>query len=299
MQASFYIKILLTDRFVLSYKTKEKELFEMRSGKRTVKIIPRVPQMDKIRKKALMLSPGIWVAGTIIFVIVIIWFLFASGRKETPQTPTSAQINVSENVGSDQPAPTTTSSEAKEQVKILTFLKSVRLQPPRPTRLDTLKAEIVAAPTAPKHLSFSYRWKVNDLHIKEETGDTLILMPFKKGDLITVTVTPNDGVTDGYSIESPLVAVHSSPPSLELQAMRQVRKTGVPIFLQLKSNAPDSERVVFSLEPPLVPGMTIDENSGKITWFLQQGQKGSFRFGAAVTDENGAKATTSFDITVD
>jgi hypothetical protein len=45
--------------------------------------------------------------------------------------------------------------------------------------------------------------------------------------------------------------------------------------------------------------MTIDKRSGKISWSLQPDQKGSFRFGAAVEDDNGTKVTKIFDITVE
>jgi hypothetical protein len=173
------------------------------------------------------------------------------------------------------------------------------VQPSRPTRMDSLQAEVVATPTAPKKLVYSYRWKVNDRIIREATGSTLILSPFKKGELITVTVTPNDGTTDGLAVESPIVAVHSVAPSLELKALRQARKPGDPIELQLVGIAPDSDQVAFSLEPPLVPGMAIDRRSGKISWTLKPDQKGPFRFGAAVEDDQGTKVTKIFDITAE
>jgi hypothetical protein len=165
--------------------------------------------------------------------------------------------------------------------------------------MDSLKAVAVTAQTAPKRLTYTYRWSVNDRFIKEAKGDTLDLSPFKKGDLIAVTVTPHDGDDDGYAVESRLIAVHSIPPSLELKAMSQARKKGSPIELQLVGVAPDGDRIAFSLEPPLVPGMTIDEQSGKISWLLQPGQKGTLRFGAAVEDDNKTKVTKFFDITVD
>jgi hypothetical protein len=261
--------------------------------------MPRVPQTNNIWKKLLALPQGIRVTGMILLAVVIVWFLFLPDRKEAPQTPTSPQVSTAENIVQGQTAPTAATPEPEIPFINLAFLQSVRLRPFQPTRLDSLKAEIVAAPTAPRRLTYAYRWKVNNHLIRQETGDTLNLAPFKKGDLITVTVTPNDGVSDGFAVESPLVAVYSIPPSLELKAVRQVKKTGIPIHLQLTSTAPDSDRLVFNLEPPLVPGMNIDENSGEISWDIQPDQKGAFRFGAGVTDDNGTKVTNIFDINVD
>ena len=165
--------------------------------------------------------------------------------------------------------------------------------------MDMLKAELDLEPAAPKDLVYTYLWRVNDRIIEEAKGDTLNLSPFKKRDLVTVTVTPYDGDTAGFAVASPVIAIHGVPPSLELKAMRRVRKTGEPVELELAGVAPDGEQVAYSLEAPHVPGMTIDKRSGKISWSIQPDQKGVIRFGAAVEDDNGTKVTKIFDVTVD
>ena len=256
----------------------------------------------RLRKKAAALPRRIWIiGGAVVLIIVIAWFLLAPARREAPQTlPSSGAAGTGTGGVLSGPPPTSASlPEAVIPEQQLAFIQAVRLQPTRPNRMDSLQAEIVIAPTAPKKLLYTYRWKVNDRIIREATGSSLILSPFKKGDLITVTVTPHDGTTDGLAVESPLVAIHSVAPSLELKAMRQARKPGEPIELQLVGVAPDGDPIVFSLEPPLVSGMTIDRRSGKISWALKPDQKGSFRFGAAVEDDQGAKVTKTFDITAE
>ncbi|MBN2438201.1 MAG: hypothetical protein JXL20_06315, partial [Deltaproteobacteria bacterium] len=72
-----------------------------------------------------------------------------------------------------------------------------------------------------------------------------------------------------------------------------------PVELQLVGAAPDGNQVTFSLEQPLVPSMTIDGPSGKISWQLQPDQKGAVRFGAGVVDDNGTKVIKTFEITLD
>lgn len=239
------------------------------------------------------------VCGAAALILVIVWFMLAPAPRDAPQPPPSSGAAGTGGVLSGLPPASGALPGAGIPEQELVFIEAVRLQPSRPTRMDTLQAEVVVAPTAPNKLVYTHRWKVNDRVIPEAAGSTLILSPFKKGDLVSVTVTPNDGSTDGPAIESPVIAIHSAAPSLELKALRQVRRTGEPIELQLVGITPDGGTIAFSLEPPVVPGMAIDRRSGKISWSLQPDQKGSFRFGAAVEDDQGTKVTKIFDITAE
>ncbi len=261
------------------------------------KIKPNVQRADKAGKKAAALPLRIWAIGGAVFLLIVIaWFMLSPARREASLPPSPTRAPGTLNPQTKAPAG---SPEARITETQLAFIQAVRLQPTRPTRMDILKAEVEVASNAPGKLVYTYHWKVNDRVIEDASGDTLNLSPFKKRDLITVTVTPYDGNTAGFEVESPMVAIHSIPPSLELKAMRKARKTGEPIELQLVGVAPDGEKVAFSLEAPHIPGMTIDKSSGKITWILEPGQKGSLRFGAAVEDDNGTKIARIFDVTVD
>ncbi|MHB9096231.1 MAG: hypothetical protein ACYC5X_00210 [Syntrophales bacterium] len=251
-------------------------------------------------KKAVALPRRVWAVGGAVFLVIgIAWYMLSPERREAPPTSSPSGTPGAGGTLASHPPASAASPETNIPEQGLAFIRAVRLQPPQATRLDTLKAEVEAASNAPERLVYTYRWRVNDRVIEDASGDTLNLSPFKKRDLITVTVTPYDGDTAGFAVESPSVAIYSVPPSLELKALRKARKTGEPIELQLVSVAPDGEPVAFSLEAPHVSGMTIDKRSGKISWLLQPGQKGSFRFGAAVEDDNGTKITKIFDITAD
>ena len=162
--------------------------------------------------------------------------------------------------------------------------------------MDALKADVVAASPDSSPITYGYAWKVNDRIVAGVTGDTLNLSTFKKGDLIMVTVTPYAGDTAGYPVRSPFVVVHGITPSLDLKAGRQARKPGEAVDLQLTSLHPDSDDVTFTLEEPVVPGMSIDSRSGKITWVIQPNQKGTIRFGAAVEDTDKTKVKKTFEI---
>ncbi len=255
---------------------------------------------NKIWKKAAAPPRRIWaVGGAIALAVVIAWLMLAPAQKEAPPEPSSSGVTQTGGVPGRQPPASAAIPDAIMPRERPAFIQAVRLQPSRPTRMESLKAEVEAAPAAPEKLVYTYLWKVNDRVIEEAVGDTLNLSAFHKRDLVTVTVTPYDGETAGLAVASPVVAIHSVPPSLELKAMRRARKTGEPIELQLVGAAPDGDQITFSLEAPHVPGMTIDQRSGKISWRLQPDQKGVFRFGAAVEDDNGTKVTKIFEITAE
>lgn len=166
--------------------------------------------------------------------------------------------------------------------------------------MDTLKAEIVAAAyTDPKRITYTYVWKVNNQIVESATGDTLDLSAFKKRDLVTLTVTPHDGDKAGFPVDSPLTLIYGISPTLDLQASFKKTKVGEPLELQLVSLHPDSDAITFSLETPLVSGMSIDNQTGKITWIIQPNQKGAIRFGAAVEDTDKTKVTKTFELTVE
>jgi len=255
--------------------------------------------VDKIREKKAAWPRWSWVVGgAMALAVAIAWLMLVPAHQDAPPGPPSSAVMQTEEMPLRRlpvsPAPAT--SGAITPQKQLAFIQAVRLQPSQPTRMDSLKAEVEPAPAAPVELTYAYLWKVNDRVVEEAAGDTLNLSAFHKRDLVTVTVTPYDGKTEGFTVTSPAVAIHGILPSLELKAMRQVRKTGEPIELQLVGTAPDSDRITFSLETPYVPGMTIDQRSGKISLRLQPDQKGVMQFGAAIADDNGTKVTKIFEI---
>jgi hypothetical protein len=241
----------------------------------------------------------VWAAGGAALALLILLLMFLPARKDAASKPSSARALGGVAVpGLPNQATTNVPPETGIPERPLAFIKAVHLNPSQPTRQDILKAEVEAAVGAPERLAYTYQWKVNDRPVEKAQGDALDLAAFKKGDLVTVAVTPRDGDTAGFVVQSPGIAIHSIAPSLELQIRPAAVKTGEPVEAQLVSVAPDSARVTFKLEPPLVSGMTVDGASGRITWLRPADQKGTVRFGASVEDDNRTKVTKSFEITV-
>ena len=275
---------------------------------------PAAGWIAAVRKKLAALPPRIWtLGGAAVLVVAIGWWMFAPDQQEAPRTgltPGPAGTGVSADGRSPASTGTRVAVNGRSPASAvrpgagipeheLIFIRSVRLKPSQPTRMDSLTAEVVAAPDAPERLTYIYEWRVNDQTLEGEKGDTLSLSPFKKGDLITVNVTPLDGEIYGHAVESPVVAVHGAQPTLELKAGRLARKAGEPVVLQLAGAAPDSAQITFSLEPPLVTGMTIDARTGRISWMPQPDQKGPVKFGASIVDDHQTKVTQVFEINLE
>jgi hypothetical protein len=238
------------------------------------------------------------IAGVVVFILTMPLIYFGSLRKDMP-AGTIPQTALSPGSAAEQPSASLPSRPPEINSPDRAFIQSVRFHPPQPTKMDTLKAEVITKTPDPGRVTYAYVWKVNDRVVESATGNTLNLSALNKRDLVTVTVTPYDGDKDGFPVDSPVIAVHSTPPSLDLIAMRQARKAGGPLEFQLVSRHPDSDGIVFSLEAPLVAGMAIDKDSGKITWNMPADRRGAIRFGAAVEDTEKTKVTKIFEINVD
>jgi hypothetical protein len=256
------------------------------------KTAPQSNGKPKIPPKRMLVFGG----GAVAVIILVLLIFFVSPSRETPPggAPPKATApvagSVSERPGVSLPG---LSGNARKDFPVI---RTIRFLPPQPTRMDTLKAEVLTESPDPSRIIYAYVWKVNGRIVEGAEGDTLNLSSLKKMDLITVTVTPYDGDRKGFPVESPVAAVYGIPPSLDLQVPLKTKKAGDPLELQLVSLHPDSAGVTFTLEAPIVPGMSIDNQTGKITWIIQPDQKGKIRCGAAVEDSDKTKVTKVFDI---
>jgi hypothetical protein len=213
--------------------------------------------------------------GAVAVIILVSLFFFVSGSKETPQGGAPPKTAAPKDGSVSEPPAVSLPGLSGDDRKDFPVIRTIRFLPPQPTRMDTLKAEVLTEAPDPSRIIYAYVWKVNDRIVEGAEGDTLNLSSLKKMDLITVIVTPYDGDSKGFPVESPVAVIYGIPPSLH----------------------PDSAGVTFTLEAPIVPGMSIDNRTGKITWIIQPDQKGKVRFGAAVEDSDKTKVTKVFDIT--
>ena len=176
------------------------------------------------------------------------------------------------------------------------IIAAIRITPSQPVATDSIKAEVSLADRDAEGVTFTYKWKVNDIFIPQATADVLKDTPLKRRDRVSVVATAFRDGKAGPPAESQTVVLHSLPPSLEMKIITAQIRLGQPAEIQLTGAAPDGEKVVFSLISPYMEGMTIDANTGKILWTPQRVLKGKLPFGAAAADTDGNKTMKIFEL---
>lgn len=183
----------------------------------------------------------------------------------------------------------------QQKIETKINIKGVKFVPDKPTAADAIRAEINHDYTGDARLEFVYSWDINGVVVENVSGNELKSVPLKTNDIITVTVVPVlDGVrSDPY--ES-VVVVHPSPSPLEMKLVSNGLNRGQPFFIQLSSRISSDDKPAYALEEPFLEGMTIDKESGKITWTPPAATgKGKHRFGASVMDKYGNKTSDVFE----
>lgn len=176
-------------------------------------------------------------------------------------------------------------------------VQSIKLLPPKPGITDNIKAQAEANYDNQK-VSYEYKWYINDKAVEDIKEDTLPNGRFRKNDQISVVVTPFIDGKQGYSFRSAPVLIQNSPPVFEMKEMPQMAKLTDTMELQLIGSDPDGDRLTYALDPPVLEGMTINSETGRIIWKPQKKEKGVYKFTASVSDSDGGKFVRTFEIEI-
>ena len=181
---------------------------------------------------------------------------------------------------------------------INSIIEGLTVTPKRPTVLDELKVVVKARNPNKGNLSYQYQWQINEKAVEVANGNVLPAGFARKNDSIAITVIPFvDGVKYKEFHYTVHAAIYNAEPTLFLK--EETRREGDVIEFQLKAEDPDGDKIHYALEEPLLEGMTIDKDTGKINWKLGKKQKGTYRFAASATDTDGSKTTKTFEFSLD
>jgi hypothetical protein len=185
------------------------------------------------------------------------------------------------------------------QVKILNVppaIQGVWIKPEVAYANDRLSALVKAIDKDGDLIYFTYQWEKNGAVLPEEKKEILESGKFKKGDSITVTVTPNDGENIGMSHISDPIIISNSPPAIVASPPISIK--GTVYLYQVKANDPDHDPIIFSLKSG-PKGMEIDKNTGLIRWEIRKEDKGTHSIEIEASDNEGSKTIQKYTLIVD
>ncbi len=158
---------------------------------------------------------------------------------------------------------------------------------PRIPRVDSVLQISVKARDADSDIvSYSYEWTLNGNFAGEEN---YLEAAFKRGDEITISITPYDGDESGKT----LVLKSRVYNSLPVFSESSPSFTGDTYEYQFSASDPDNDLLTYSLlESP--DGMTIDPSSGIIQWKVSHENEGLHEIKVLVDDNHGGKIIVPF-----
>jgi len=95
-------------------------------------------------------------------------------------------------------------------------------------------------------VTFRYQWLANGAALVGETGATLMPARLKRGDLLSVEVTPTDGKTDGAPLRADAVPIANSPPEVTRIVLPSVVRVGDPVEVRVEGSDADGDPITYS-----------------------------------------------------
>jgi len=172
----------------------------------------------------------------------------------------------------------------------------VRIEPKLPYANSDLKAVVKSSDPDGDSINYLYKWEKNGIALSEEDTGILEVNRFKKGDSITVTVTPNDGETSGKPKKSEAILIQNSPPIIF--SSPPTRLDGNTYIYQVKAEDPDNEPIIFALKKA-PQRMEIDKETGLIRWEIRKEDQGMQSIEIEVSDSEGVKSFQKYTLTIE
>ncbi len=143
-------------------------------------------------------------------------------------------------------------------------------------------------------VSFNYIWSVNGNEIANDSpilsGDHV-----KRGDKIALTVIPYDREGKGAPFASQNMVIPNGAPRILSSPPQEIH--GDVYTYRVIAEDPDGDPMTFSLVSA-PSGMTIDSNTGMISWPISQEASGNHVIEIAVQDRDGLKTTQKYTLSI-
>jgi len=175
-------------------------------------------------------------------------------------------------------------------------LEKVWIEPKVVRAQDQVKVVIESSDKDKDFVYYTYQWEKNGTILTEEKAETLESGQFKKGDSLSVIVTPDDREVLGKPKRSVPVVVSNSPPMITSSPPTSLK--GNAYLYQVKAKDPDLDPISFSLKSG-PKGMVIDQTTGLLRWEIQKENEGTQVVEIEACDPDGSKSLQHYTLAVE
>ena len=198
-----------------------------------------------------------------------------------------------EDAPEEEPFDTETSGESIPSLKEIRLIKIKMLSDsPR----DGFEAEVEFSSGSGGDTNLIYDWKHNGDDITGAHDPKLEWREgFKKGDTITLSVTPYSDLGEGAASAVGSFTIPNSPPVITSQPGTSFEEGRFSYIVQAED--PDGDSMDFSLRNA-PKGMTIEPAAGLILWEYGEKDAGDYKVTVIVTDSEGAQSEQELTLSI-
>lgn len=234
--------------------------------------------------------------------LVITFFLLPGCRGDKgdePATEVSAPEVTDEpdTAAEDAPEEESFDTEVSEpSIPSLSDIKSVKINMLSDSPRDGFEAEVEFGGGSGGDTEVIYDWKHNGDDITGAHDRKLEWREgFKKGDTITLSVTPYSDLGEGAASAVGSIRIPNSPPVITSEPDTSFEEGRFSYIVQAED--PDGDPMDFSLRNA-PKGMTIEPAAGLILWEYGEKDAGDYKVTVIVMDSEGAKSEQELTLSI-
>ena len=175
-------------------------------------------------------------------------------------------------------------------------VEEVNIEPKSAYANSDLKAVVKSSDPDGDSVNYLYKWEKNGAVLSEKDASILEPNQFKRGDSITVTVTPDDGEASGKPKKSEAMIIANSPPIIVSSPPANLK--GNIYTYQMKVEDSDNDPIIFTLKTA-PKGMVINKETGLIQWEVLREDQGKHLIEIEASDPEGAKSFQRYTLSIE
>ncbi len=186
-------------------------------------------------------------------------------------------------------------SSSAKLLNSVPVVQEVQIEP-RLAGNEDLKVSVKGSDADGDSVLYTYQWEKNGVTLGEEKTEILGRGKFKKGDSITVIVTPSDGESTGMPKKSGPTLIPNGSPIIVSSPSNRIN--GSTYTYQVKADDPDHDPITFRLKTG-PKGREIDKETGFIRWQIGKGDRGTQIVEIEASDTEGAKSLQRYTLAIE